>query len=200
VDLADWNQSAGHHWNRLVQDIRRTWGQHVEYFRAVEVQKRGALHLHVLVRLGRGQVVDVVELRKLAMAHGFGHEVRCDPVRDGGGAGYVAKYVSKAVGDRCEVPWRRVDVETGEISLRASYRCWSSSRHWGQSMASLLVEQREWVLNGGAGGSGAAGPCGAACGAAGCGALAPKAPLDSYSQRYTRLHSLMPVVLLLPLM
>ena len=181
TDLAHWNQRLGHNWNRFLQDLRRMWRHHLQYFRGVEVQKRGALHLHVLVRLGpRGLVLNHHErekLRELAMHHGFGHEVRCEAVRDGGASGYVAKYVSKAVADRGEVPWRRVDNATGEVRLKASYRTWSCSRRWGQTMAAVIAEQVEWAVAGSCGGGSSA--------AAGCDGLAPKAPLDTDSQRYT---------------
>ena len=57
-DLAKWNAAAGQAWNRLRTGLSRLCS--FEYFRVVEVQKRGALHLHILVwsaePLPRGQV------------------------------------------------------------------------------------------------------------------------------------------------
>ena len=181
VDLARWNAELGCAWNRFAQALRRTWDQRVEYFRVVEVQKRGALHLHVIVRLQRGQVVKLSELRALAVHHGFGHSVRCDPVRSEGGAWYVAKYCSKAAGQRADVPWRSVDPATGEVRSRAAYRCWTSSRRWGQSMGQLVADQRAWAI--GASRDGSAGGRNAVGGAPV--AVAAEPPLDPYSQRYT---------------
>src|SRR5689334_23895374 len=40
------------------QAVRRMLGEHVEYFRGVELQERGALHDHVLVRFRTGTLVN----------------------------------------------------------------------------------------------------------------------------------------------
>jgi hypothetical protein len=129
VDLGDWNGSQGDRWNRFMQALRRSGlfgeGEHLQYFRAVEVQDgkrrsdgmgRNALHEHVLLR-SRGVVrvdADLVDaLRELAMDHGYGHEVvveRAAVSQDGRArlaAWYAAKYVSKAADVRSQVPWRR---------------------------------------------------------------------------------------------
>jgi hypothetical protein len=178
VDLATWNGDAAHNWNRFHQDLERAWGQRLQYFRGVEVQGRGALHFHVLIRLQVGQVVKLGELRKLAIKHQFGHSLTCDPVRDGRGAGYAAKYVTKAAGAREGVPW--VQRSTGEIKRRAGYRCWSSSRRWGLTMGQLVESQRSFAIaraaseGTGDGGSRLRVP-----------ATAPKAPLDSSPHSYT---------------
>lgn len=115
VDLARWNASAGSKWNRfwnngVLRDEGLSW-LHAAYFRATEVQGRGALHFHVLLRVPGRTVIppDAADrLRALAIAHGFGHEVDVqdvDPVR---AMHYVAKYVSKAAGERVDVPWLRL--------------------------------------------------------------------------------------------
>jgi hypothetical protein len=138
VDLADWNASAAGRWNVLRGAIRRL-SPGLEYLRAVEVQKRGALHLHVIV--WSPVALDRAYLRRLAIGNGFGHELDLAPIVPGSRkhAYYVAKYVTKACDSRDEVPWRSdvVDRATGEIQRLhtfASYRTWSASRGWGLTM------------------------------------------------------------------
>ena len=174
-DLASWNATAGKQFNRLLQDLRRYWGNNVQYFKAAEVQRRGALHYHVLIRSSsfdgwvRTLAITVGELRRLALRHGFGHEVDVQAVQPKHW-GYVAKYASKAAGDRSDVPWRGlrwvgghrfedvVDSSTGEVvrvrigsterrqvpSARATYRTWSASRDFGDAMAYVRAAQGHW--------------------------------------------------------
>jgi len=138
VDLADWNASAAGRWNVLRGAIRRL-SPDLEYLRAVEVQKRGALHLHVIV--WSPVALDRAHLRRLAIGNGFGHELDLAPIVPGSRkhAYYVAKYVTKACDSRDEVPWRSdvVDLVTGEVQRLhtfAVYRTWSASRGWGLTM------------------------------------------------------------------
>lgn len=190
VDLADWNVSAAARWNRLVLDLSRLVGADLVtyddngrvhrrtglvYFRGAEVQRRGALHFHVLIRRRDGAALALSrhELRRLAIRHGFGHEVDVQAVTPGHAA-YVAKYVSKSANDRREVPWsarsyrrpvnsahkvdRRsglvVDRRTGEvvgpavvsIVTIATFRTWAASRSWGDPMSAVVASQRHWVL------------------------------------------------------
>lgn len=141
VDLAQWNGTLGRRWNDFVTDVRRYIG-HVEYFAAKEVQRRGALHLHVPLRFDAPVSVTVARLRVLAIRHGFGHEVDFQEITDAGrAAGYVAKYVSKAAGDREAVPF--VHPVTGEVG-GGRWRTWTCSRSWGSSMSSVRAAQRAW--------------------------------------------------------
>lgn len=182
VDLAVWNGQQGDRWNRFIQDLRRhrLLGEIVQYFRAVEVQDgkrrldgrgRQALHEHVLLRLDGVVQLDaalVDQLRRLAIAHGYGHELVVEtPVisQDGRArlaAWYAAKYVSKATDVRGVVPWQRrhlgerlvdvVDERTGEVTRESrprlspsTYRTWTASRGWGCSMRLVKQRQREWA-------------------------------------------------------
>lgn len=52
VHLAEWNGTSGARFNHLVTYLRRSYGD-LQYARAAEVQKRGALHFHVLLRTDR---------------------------------------------------------------------------------------------------------------------------------------------------
>lgn len=154
VDLAQWNASAGHRWNRFCQDLRRRWGFPAQYFKAAEVQARGALHFHVLIRIpAEGLNLtrrEMREVRELAIDHGFGHEV--DFVHDVNerAAGYCAKYASKAAGERGAVPWRTVNRQTGEVCSRGSYRTWTASRSWGLTIGAVKRAQADWCRGAGA--------------------------------------------------
>lgn len=161
---------------RLVGGVHRPCGRleplEVVYFKAAEVQRRGALHFHVLLRgpsAGGRLVVEKSSFRRLAVKHGFGHEVDVQAVQPKHW-GYVAKYASKAAGDRLDVPWRglrwvgghryeeHVDSFTGEVvtvrvgtaerrqvpSCRATYRTWSASRRYGDSMGYVRAAQGHW--------------------------------------------------------
>jgi hypothetical protein len=148
VDLAQWNPTASTKWNALLLDVERTFGSRPQYFRAVEVQKRCAIHYHVLWRSEFPLTAQA--LRPLAIRAGFGHEVdvqRLDP-RSRAAAAYVSKYVTKSVDSRDDVPWRadRIDKSTGEVHenvlVPARFRAWSSSQRWGSTMAEIREEMR----------------------------------------------------------
>jgi hypothetical protein len=142
VDLAEWNASAAARWNHLRTLLKRE-NPGLQFLRAVEVQKRGALHLHVIVWVP-GDVLLTPELRRMALRCGFGHSVDLAPVTPGSRkhAYYVSKYVTKACDSRHDVPWAIDDVDpaTGEILRRevpGRYRVWSASREWGLTMADM---------------------------------------------------------------
>lgn len=163
VVLSTWNASLGRRWNLFVTDLRRLLGE-VEYFRAVEPQRRGALHVHALLRRrdGRPLRVSVSEVRRLALRHGFGHSVDVQRL-EARHAGYAAKYVSKAADGRAAVPWLGwrsrggtwLDRRTGELvvverkrvrSFVPTYRTWTSSRLWGRSMSQVREAQAHHAL------------------------------------------------------
>lgn len=172
VDLAVWNGHVGPRWNRFCQALRRLLGVPVQYFRAVEVQSRGALHEHVLLRAPAGSWRlsrrQIAAIRRLAIAHGYGHEVDLVRVQAGErAAGYVAKYAAKSTDQRSDVPWLYRD--TGELGRgrawqdgayvtrdgtveprgkvrRPGYRVWTASRRWGLTMAGCRAVQRAWAV------------------------------------------------------
>jgi hypothetical protein len=140
LNLGRWNAGASKSWNRLRTALRRT--HDLEYLRAVEVQKRGALHLHVIV--WSPDPLDVLAVQALAMAAGFGCVLDLAPIVPGSKrhAYYVAKYVTKACDSRDDVPWTvdTVDEDTGEarqLHTVATYRAWSSSQEWGLTMKAI---------------------------------------------------------------
>lgn len=143
-DVGEWNATLGKRWNRLLQAIRRGEAsvkrggrlvvQDVQYFRALETQHRGALHLHVPMVSGTDEPLNISprKLRALAMKHGFGHSLKWDPMTGGKHeasklGGYVAKYVSKTVGERPAVPWRAPGEHPHKGRL---FRTWVASRRW----------------------------------------------------------------------
>lgn len=145
VHLPSWNATASARWNRFCQDLRRLWGIHVQYFKATEVQRRGAIHYHVLIRFpaARGTVIHLPTIRRLAIEHGFGHSVDIAQVVDDAAAGYVAKYASKAVDQRADLPWVNHDGEV--VKGQARYRVWTASRRWGLTMRMVKQDQAAWA-------------------------------------------------------
>jgi hypothetical protein len=167
VDLARWNGQAVPRWNRLHQDLERAYGCELIYLKATEVQGRGALHFHVLIRLPIGVELKRSHVRRLAIDHGFGHELDIAPVTSMAAAGYCAKYVSKAAAERPDVPY--VHPSTGEIGP-GNWRTWSSSRAWGVTMGQVLADQARWARERVDQGDEL---------------VAPEAPLDTKGIRYT---------------
>lgn len=139
VDLGKWNAAQGAKWNHFRTAARR-YQPSLEFFRTVELQKRGALHVHAMC--WSPTPLSESTLREYAMAAGFGCQVKLDQAPPGSRhfANYVAKYVTKAADLRRETPWTvdQVDLDTGEITavdVDGRYRIWSQSRSWGPSMA-----------------------------------------------------------------
>ena len=140
-----WNGQAGEHWNHLATALRREYAG-FQFFRGVEPQDgkrrrsgpgRMALHFHVLVSTDKP--LDPVVVQRFSLAAGFGCNVRLDQIEDGPAgvraAGYASKYVTKCADTRPEIPWEKVDEETGEIVAgRATFRAWSQSQDFGCRM------------------------------------------------------------------
>jgi hypothetical protein len=153
--LGEWNAESGQAWSWLVTYLRRHYDPELQFFRGVEVQSRGALHFHVLIRssgsaMARMRAEFAVKdptkgLRALVISRGFGHSVDLK-VFDGSPeavrrlSNYVAKYVSKAVDDRHEVPWTPGGDKPRGV-CRATFRPWSASRSWGKTMRELRAAQ-----------------------------------------------------------
>ena len=144
VDLAVWNATAGQRWNRFVTYLRRIAPGDVEYARAAEVQARGALHFHAIIRTRCELAGRKSLLRSIAIRWGFGHAIDVQAVTSTSAASYCAKYVSKSADDRADMPW--LDRCTGERTTAARYRPWSASRRWGLTMAALREAQRSWAV------------------------------------------------------
>lgn len=142
--LGLWNSSAGRRWNLLRLQLTRLYPGLV-YMRAVEVQKRGAIHLHVIVWTPEPLVLS--DVQRLAVGAGFGCVIDFASAKAGDTrqAAYVSKYITKATDQRGEVPWDVIDLESGEVQAvkDARYRTWSCSREWGLTMKALEAGIRE---------------------------------------------------------
>lgn len=136
-----WNAQESACWNRLRTSLTRD--RDVTFCGAVETQRRGMLHRHVLMFVDETVTHD--EVQALALAAGYGCVLDLEPVRSAEKAArYISKYVTKASSDRAVVPWERVNEETGElVGKRATYRLWSSSRRWGVTMREIKNAQSE---------------------------------------------------------
>ena len=160
VDLADWNPAASACWNRLRTGLRDL-DPDLDYYRATEVQDRGAIHHHVVI--GAARLPSARVLQDLALAAGYGCVIDLRPVEDldhvDDVAGYVSKtlagYVTKSSGDgRDGVPWRREfteDPTTGEVydeprrlHTVPTYKTHTQSHRWGCTVAEVkAVAQRQ---------------------------------------------------------
>ena len=134
-----WNTQESACWNRLRTALTRD--RQVIFVGAVETQKRGVLHRHVMLFTDR--VLTHEEAQRLALAAGYGCVLDLESVASvGKAARYIAKYVTKSSGDRSVIPWERLDPATGElVGKRATYRLWSSSRTWGVTMREIKSTQ-----------------------------------------------------------
>lgn len=133
--LGGWNAGESKCWNRFRTALARD--QVVIFVGAVETQKRGVLHRHVVIFTD--EVLDWQRVQRLALAAGYGCVMDVQELRSvGQAARYVSKYVTKASGDRATIPWEVVDLETGEvITKKATYRLWSCSQTWGVTMREI---------------------------------------------------------------
>lgn len=143
MTLAEWNAGAGGAWNRFRTSLRRHVAG-VEFWRAAEVQERGALHHHAV--LWSPAPLDPHQVQALAIAAGYGCVF---DIREAKDAAHVARYVSKYVtkgDDRRRAAWLRtvVNRDTGELEERtdATYRTHSQSHGWGPTLKGLRAIAR----------------------------------------------------------
>lgn len=95
LDVDSWNLQSGACWNRLRTAVRRVYPA-AEFFRVIEFQKRGVIHLHVIVR-GVSFIPHGL-LKSLAVRAGFGPVVWLTRYHQRGAvAKYLAKYFLKDV-------------------------------------------------------------------------------------------------------
>lgn len=144
LTMGEWNRQESACWNRLRTAIARD--RSLVYVGAVEPQKRGALHRHVVLFTDTPLLPS--EAQELALAAGYGCVSDLQPIRTAGGvANYVSKYVPKGANARAVVPWTRtvVDRDTGEVSevpMRATFRLWSAAQGWGITMKQITETAR----------------------------------------------------------
>ena len=96
----DWNSGVSARWNHFVTILRRAYpGARLEFWRVAELQERGLVHFHFILRGLR--FLPAARLRRLAVQAGFGSFVGVRRPRDYPGgvrsAGYYfGKYLLKA--------------------------------------------------------------------------------------------------------
>jgi hypothetical protein len=146
-----WNASAGRRWDRLRRSLVREFPG-LEFFRAVELQVRGVIHLHVIV-WSPGRRMTAPAVQPFALAAGFGCNVKVTHSGDDVArfARYVTKYVTKSTDDRAECPWEVLDPSTGELRESSpTYRSWSQSQGFGCRMKdhedAIRAERRRVAL------------------------------------------------------
>jgi hypothetical protein len=116
--IGEFNSSISRMFNDFVTNVRRKFPEFedIQYVRAIEPQKRGALHIHFIVRMRRAARITAElqkELTKLVMRLGFGHEFDVQQPAEGERdllvkfARYIAKYVSKTL-STSGVPYKDV--------------------------------------------------------------------------------------------
>ena len=187
---AAWNRTCTKRFSHAMTDIRRRFDPRAQYSKANEVQRRGLMHLHVIVRTTTDLLRVCREIAAIAQAYEFGPE--CDvKLCDQGASWYLAKYAAKTADERQWVPWPDRD---GVVTLGAPrMRAWSTSRGWGLTMKELRALQAAWWDE-----QSKAGPAGQpaerpATGRAGVACPAPQAPgsaLDSYTESSAGMGSL----------
>lgn len=187
-ELAPWNDSVGQRWSWMMTYIRREFPQvDVQFFKAVEPQRRGALHLHVMFRV-EGSICSerfAAVLRECALRWDFGAQTDVQEVdcTDGNEVARRAGYASKYAAKMADADRRFLNTDTGEIvSLRC--RAWSKSTRWGDTMRNIALVRRRWAIH-----AAHAASTASSVSAGGCtpqaGSAAPQALLDLHSVCYT---------------
>ena len=94
--IARWNAGIGPRWTRVMRDLRRRYPEvRLEFARVRELQRRGAEHVHALIR-GVG-FVPQRELVTIATEAGFGRIVWVRDVEDRkAAASYLGSYLAKS--------------------------------------------------------------------------------------------------------
>lgn len=159
LSLAQWNSRSAKFWNRARGTLNRRYPG-LEFMRFVEPQKRGALHLHVLVR--SEVALDPHEVQDAMLRAGFGCAVDVQTITSTAAALYASKYASKGATGRDDVPWVGpvkfvvdegwVDYGTGEIHpdvvetrvmpKKATFRNHTQSEGWGLTTAQVRAAVR----------------------------------------------------------
>lgn len=146
LHLAEWNPTESSCWNRLRLSLSRITEGSLTYVGAIEVQKRGALHRHVVLNVDRPLLPEEVQAAALAAGYGCVYDLQV-LTNAGQVARYVSKYVTKSAGARDAVPWLAdvVDKQTGEVRLMstvATFRTWSAAQSWGYTLKGLRAVMR----------------------------------------------------------
>jgi len=146
--LALWHEGLAQRWSWFMTDLRREVGD-VQFFKTYELQHRGALHLHSMMRADHvSQRRFKAAVKMCAARWGFGDQVDVQVFDLGDAesaarkAGYIAKYASKSAD--CLPAVRRLNPSTGEIRS-GGFRSWSASMRWGLYMREVQQRRSVWA-------------------------------------------------------
>jgi hypothetical protein len=125
--LVAWNRDSGLLWDRTRRRLRDRW-ESVEFFIVREWQDRGALHVHVLVRIARFEAPSAVALGEAARSAeavstvdgclvGWGEQGDCQAFRADGEGAKTIWYLSKAL--------NYVLKDTASEAVSGAARSWS---------------------------------------------------------------------------
>jgi hypothetical protein len=96
-----WNQGATDRWEKFIRLLSKEYpGAEIEYWRVWEYQRRGALHVHAILRGLRW--IHLQALHRIAKQAGWGDRLRVENVRKECGGhrgllGYMTKYLLKGI-------------------------------------------------------------------------------------------------------
>lgn len=147
--LARWHATVGQRWSWFITELRRELGVEVEFFKTWELQARGAMHAHSMMRTV-GVCSDArfrAAVKMAASRWGFGTQVDVQPfslsdsLQAARKAGYCAKYASKGADALPAV--RRID--SNGVITNGGYRSWSASRRWGDTMTAIKLRRCQWA-------------------------------------------------------
>jgi hypothetical protein len=97
----EWNEGASERWDNFMGSVRRVFkGARLDFWKVGELQKRGVIHYHVVLRGLR--FFPKALLERLAVASGFGEVCWVEHPKDRRGGvrgyclGYLPKYLAKS--------------------------------------------------------------------------------------------------------
>jgi hypothetical protein len=93
-DLLAFNRSWSRRWDQVRRELERA-APGMQFARVIELQKRGAIHLHVITR--GADALTLRRVRRFAVSAGFGPRIEWSVVRAPAGlARYLAGYLAKS--------------------------------------------------------------------------------------------------------
>ncbi len=118
----------GPRWHKMRERLARRLGRRLSYFAAVELQKRGNVHMHILMR-DTGYIPKAV-VHALGYESGFGFsDIR--QVNPASGVKYVTKYLTKSAGQVMPKGVRRVRMSQDWYEKPKQPSCvWGEGWQW----------------------------------------------------------------------
>lgn len=107
-------QRLGACWNRLLANLRKQFPK-LKFFRAVEAQKSGHAHLHVIINA----YIPHKRLSSMAEKAGFGEYTYIKEIQSDAQRSYTYKYLTKGIDTQ----------EAHSRAVRTRVRRWSASKH-----------------------------------------------------------------------